>query len=484
VYKRQSIDIVELFKILGLKMDTTIAPTKNVSGKVSMFLNNLTYEDVLDIILISQGLACEKKGDIINIMTAAEYLALYGEKYNEKRRFRSIKLTYAKPQTVLTALGQIKSEIGKVIVDEASGTIFLIDIPEKLDTMEKKIKELDRPLQIEIFYLDFAKAEDMKTQLESALTPGVGEIVFDNRVNKVMVCDYPEKVKKIKRALKQFDREGRQVFLDVEVVSIILRDEYQKGIDWEAILRAHERHSKVDLKGVFPVAPSFTPSPKLSVDNIQLTAGTLSQDHITTTIQALQTFGDTKVLSHEYLSVAEKGEAKIMLGSREPIVMQAINTQQDGIDLVTTIISDQVEFVDVGLKVKIIPEFNEDDIVTLTIDAESSFVKSLLQTDKSYVPIVDKTEATTAFKVQNGTSIMVAGLHSCDIQRGSSAPLSGLSLLGTKSERVQRKEVLIFVTPYFYGKTRIAGGNRMDLKSAEDLAKKEVKVCLESFTLQ
>jgi len=475
----KGIDVTELFRILSLKMGVTIVPTKSVAGRVNIFLNNLTFDDALDVILVSQDLACEKKGHIINIMTATEYQNLYGEKYNEKRKFKTVKLAYAKPQTVFNALGQIKSDVGKIIVDESSGTIFMIDTPEKLELMEKKIKELDQALETDIFYLDFARAEDVKTQLAGALTPGIGEIIVDSRVNKVMISDYPEKVKKIKQIIRQFDREGRQVFLDVEVVSIVLRKEYQKGINWESIFRAHEEHSQVDLKGVFPVASSFSPSPTLSADSVQLAAATLSQDHIAVTVQALETFGDTRVLAHEYLSVAEKGEAKLTVGSREPVIMQAIKSGE-----AATIIGDQVEFVDVGLKVKIAPEFNEDDIVTLNVTTESSVLTSITKSEKSYAPNMDKAEAATVVKVQSGTAVMVAGMHNCDIRRDSSTPLPGLSLLGTKADRIEKTEVLIFITPYFYGKARPASRPRVNLRAAEDLVKKEVKTCIENFTLQ
>ncbi|MCX5713146.1 MAG: hypothetical protein NTY47_08865, partial [Candidatus Omnitrophica bacterium] len=141
----KGIDINELLRIISVKMGITIAPTKSVSGRVNIFLNNLTFSDALDVILISQDLAMDRSENIINIMTSSEYERLYGKKYNEKRKMITYKLTYAKPATVLAALSQVKSDIGRVVIDEATGTVLLIDIPEKLEVLEKTIRDLDAP---------------------------------------------------------------------------------------------------------------------------------------------------------------------------------------------------------------------------------------------------------------------------------------------------------------------------------------------------
>ena len=74
----KGIDIVELFKILSLKMNVNIVPTKDVTGRVNIFLNNVTLEDALDIILINNSLAAVKEKNIITIMPLEQYVQLYG----------------------------------------------------------------------------------------------------------------------------------------------------------------------------------------------------------------------------------------------------------------------------------------------------------------------------------------------------------------------------------------------------------------------
>ena len=74
----KGIDIIELLRILSLKMGMNIAPSKNVAGRINIYLNNLTFQDALDVILISQDLACDRQENAINVMTAEEYEKFYG----------------------------------------------------------------------------------------------------------------------------------------------------------------------------------------------------------------------------------------------------------------------------------------------------------------------------------------------------------------------------------------------------------------------
>jgi type II secretory pathway component GspD/PulD (secretin) len=453
----KGIDIVELFRILSMKMGITIVPSKSVTGRVNIYLNNLTFEDALDVILLSQDLACDRNESIINIMTSAEYEKLYGRKYNEKRQYKSLRLLYAKPANVFNAISQIKSDIGKIIVDESSGTILLIDIPEKLELMAKTIVELDKPPQTEIFDLKYAKPADVKAQLTNAITAGAGEVYVDERSNKVIVSDLPEKMKKIKRMVKALDETTRQVFIEAEILQITLKDEYQRGINWEKIIKQMDG---LDLKGTFPVAPSFSPSPALTASSLKMVIGSLTGDNYTTAIQWLQTLGDTKILSRPRIAVLDGQEAKILVGSREAYVTQTLSQAQT-----TTVTSENIQFIDVGVKLDVVPTINKDGFVMMKIKPEVSSVRETLTTALgSIIPIVETSEAETSVKVKDGTMIMIAGLMKEDKRKDSSGMplLSKIPILGSvlKSSDSQKEtsEVIVFLTPHIIsGETTVAG---------------------------
>jgi len=475
----KGIDINELFRMFSLKMGLTIVPTKKVSGRINVFLNNLTLEDALDVIVVSQDLASERDENIINIMTSNEYERLYGRKYNEKRKLSSIKLTYAKPSTVFSALNQIKSDIGKVIVDETTATIFILDTPERLELMENTVKELDLPLETEVFDLEYAEVDNIKTHLSSVITPGPGEILVDERSTKVVVSDLPERIKKIRRIIRAFDSEDQQVLINTSIVEITIKEnEYQRQIDWQRVFTdLHRKISTLDIQGTFPVSASFTPSPALSADDMQITIGTVASDDYTATLNFLDTLGDTKVLSQPKIMAINNQDAKIMVGSKEAYVIQSLSQAE-----ATTVSAEDVRFIDVGVILNVTPTIHNDGFITMKIKPEVSTVREVITTELgSRIPIVDTSEIETVVKLKDGAIIMLAGMFKQDDRADQSGtpilsriPFLG-SFFGTRADRDKRTEVVVFISPHIVrGDIAVAGTEPEEVLPADAITKDEI----------
>lgn len=460
----KNIDVLEFFKILSQKMGQNIIPSKNVSGRVNVLLNNLTYEDALDVVVTSQGLAMAKDDGIVNIMTTAEYEKVYGEKYNEKRKFRTIKLTYAKPKAVFDMLTQLKSDVGRIILDEPSATLVLIDTPERIQIMADAIYEADQPLETRTFGLKYAKPDDMKAKLATVITAGVGEVVADARTNKIIISDLADKMKRISRIVKEFDVENLQVLLDARIVEITLKDEYQRQINWQVIL---DQLQNISATGTFPVAASWTPAPALIAANQLLNIGSLPRNKYTVALQFLQTYGDVKVISQPSIITLNGQEAKLLVGSREAYVIQNLS-QAAG----STISAENVQFIDVGVKLSVVPYINSDRFITLKIKPEVSSVREVITTTLgSRVPIVDTSEVETMVKVKDGNMLLIGGMTQLD-KRSNRSGVPGLLnsklaalFFGSRADLNKRKETLVFLMP------RIVSG---DVNvNAQDIAKTE-----------
>ena len=453
----KGIDITEVFRLLSLKTGMTIVPSKNVKGRINIFLNNVTFEDALDVILVTQELAVEHRGNILMIMTNAEYKSRYGKVYDEKRQVRTFKLQYAKPSSVFSVLEKLKSEVGRIIVDEASGIIILIDIPSKLILMSQTIQDLDQPLETEIFDLQYADAEDIKSHLGDAITDGTGELYVDKRTSKVVVSDLPTKMSKIKRMVKAFDEEARQVFIEAEIIQITLRDEYQRGINWEEVF-SEDWSSGLKFAGTFPVTSSFTPSPAIpspigsdpsGKTAFRMNVGTLADDKYDAVMDFLETYGDTKILSRPKIAVMNNEEAKILVGTREAYVTQTLSQAET-----TTVTSENIEFVDVGVKLSVLPTINKDGFIMMKIKPEVSSVSTTLETQLgSTVPIIETSEAETVVKVKDGTMIMIAGLIKDEVRKDttgvpflSKIPVLG-GFFGAKAEQTEKTEIIVFLKP-------------------------------------
>jgi len=440
----RGIDILEFFRMFSMRTGLNIVTTRNVSGRINLFINNISSADALEMVLVANDLAMEKKGNIIYVMTASEYQSLYGKRYNEKRKIVSLKLNYAKPRDVAIALDNLRGDIGKVIVDEASATLILIDIPENLEKMEEMVERLDQPLVTEIFELNYAKAEDIETKLSKVLTSPTHPLQIDKRTNKILVTDLPEKMDEIRRMVREFDEASRQVLVEADIWELSLTDKFQRGIDWEKIFTSIK---DLDFKGKFPLG--------LATNAVrqEISIGTVSRDHYNAVIQFLQTYGKTNILSRPRIAVVNNEEAKILIGSKEAYITTTLSQAET-----STTTAESVSFIDVGVKLNVTPTISKDGFITMKIKPEVSSVRETLVTAQgSRVPIVETSEVETTVKVKDSTTIMIAGLIK-EIEAENSVGVPGLAkipILGWFFSRYERgpsagatrKELIICITP-------------------------------------
>ncbi|MCK9555381.1 hypothetical protein M0R36_06165 [bacterium] len=469
----RGIDIVDAIKFLAMKGELNIVTSKSVNGRTTLFLRDVTISNTLDVILITNKLACEKRNNIITVMTEAEYEALYGQKYTDKREIETLKLSYASASKVGAALSSIKSTIGTIIMDDASGTIILIDTPEKIAEMEQAAYEFDTgmekkkiPTVNKVFELRYAKVKDIEGKVKELLTENIGVMSADERTNKIIVSDLPFAIERITHVVENFDSKTREVFIEARIVEISLSDKYTWGINWE---RVFEDVHNFTLTGVFP-AGDLTSYGRIAI-------GTLSRDEYQATLTILQEIGDVKIVSAPHIAACNNEEAKIMVGSREPYATSTIS-QSD----TTATTSWQAEFVDVGVTLTVTPTINEDNFIKMHIKPEVSTLRDWFEieddagTAQIRLPIIDTTNAETDILVKDGTTIIIAGLIK-DIKRDNTdkVPLLGdLPLLGylfqNKATENTKSEAVIFITPHI-----ISGDSNIMYVSDTEKGKKPLK---------
>lgn len=464
----RGIEITELFKVLSSKLKVNILPSKNVTGRVNLFLNNVKYNDVLDIIMTCQGLAYEKRNaNVIIIMTEAEYEALYGKKFNEKRKMITLKTKYAKPQTIFNALTSLKSNVGNIIADEVTGTIIVIDTPEKLKDMEEAFNTLDKPCVTEVFEFQYAKVADLETDLTSLVTEGAGKVLTDERTNTAIITDLAGNMNKIRQTIKMLDQKTRQVFIEAEIIQITLSDDFNYGIEWQKILNDPSIWSSV-LTGSFAGTGMTSSYQRLSM-------GSLQQNKFNVAMNVLSAMGDVKILSSPKIAVTNNEEATIHVGTRQAIVTGTLSQSGE-----STITSDSVEFVDVGIKLVIVPTINRDGFVTIKIKPEVSAVTSSVTTGsasepRSVIPIITTSEAETTVKVKDNAMIMIAGLKQLDTRSDidgvpylCNIPILG-ALFSNEDSSQTKSEIIIFLSPHIIeGDEMLAWDRQKMLEFPED----------------
>ncbi|RKY45673.1 MAG: hypothetical protein DRP81_03125, partial [Candidatus Omnitrophota bacterium] len=172
----QNIDIIEALKYLAIKGGINIIPTRKVSGRVTLKVDNAPLKDIFDIMLRSNNLAYDKRGSIYNVMTEEEYKVLYGKSFSDTRKVKVFHLTYAIPEQIMKLCENMKSEIGKIFLDSESGSLVVIDTPQNIEEIGKAIEDIEsKKTVIKVFDLKYANAKVIADKLKEQITKkGIG----------------------------------------------------------------------------------------------------------------------------------------------------------------------------------------------------------------------------------------------------------------------------------------------------------------------
>lgn len=444
----KGMDIVEVIKMLATKGNLNVVLGTEVKGRVTIFLKSVDLMDALDIILVANNLAYDKHNDIIYIMSQRDYERMYGEKYGEKKEVMTFHLKYAKATDVGKALSQIKTKMGKVIIDDASNTIVVIDNPMVISQISETISSIDIPTVTKIFELRYAKAADLKDKISENITKGLGTIHLDERTNKIVVTDTEQKIKVIEKIVTAFDDKLQQVLIEAKILQVTLDDHLKLGVDWDSVAQKVQNLTKqITIQSAFQMAAANAFLPPGG----QLLIGSLGSSDVNVLIQVLKTVGDTDLLSSPRITAINNQEAKILIGTSQPY---ATNTVTQTTGLATT--GTNIAFLDIGVKLFVTPTINKDGFITMKIRPEVSSTNSnyTYGSPSTTIPIVQTTQAETSVTIKDGNTIIIGGL----IKDERTETVSKLPILGDlplikfafrKTDvQIVKQELVIFLTPH------------------------------------
>lgn len=162
-------------------------------------------------------------------------------------------------------------------------------------------------------------------------------------------------------------------------------------------------------------------------------------------LQALEEKGKAKLLANPNISTTDSQKGRIFIGDKFPIV--TTKQSAEGIEY-------QVEYIEIGTELTIIPRINEDDVVTVVVYANVSSItewKKLANGDD--IPLIRTREASSVIRLREGETFVLSGLNYSkqnDQKQGipflSSIPIIGNVFKTTKGES-DDTEVVIFLTP-------------------------------------
>jgi type II secretory pathway component GspD/PulD (secretin) len=444
----RDMNVVDVLKFLAQKGEFNVVISPNVDGRTTVLLHAVGIKDALDIVCVSNKLAYHVEDQILQIMSAAEYETLYGKQFADKTQVSIIHLQYSKPSYVLAALDNMKSNIGKIIIDEDTGTVVLVDTKHSIENMKKAIEQIERPLDTFIYDLKYAKADVVAEKLRSRIdAKAVGSITADERSNQLLVRVFPGRHNEIEKIISSLDEPTKEVLIEARVLSIILKPNYDMGIDWTGQVFDNGK-SKFKLNSNFLNDTSPTNSNLSSVFS-RIAVGNVTSQDFTLALRSLQQVSDTKILSTPQILVTNNEEAKIHIGDTVPYIVSTTNGTGDN-----AVRSEDVRFIDVGLKLNVIPTINDDGMVTMRLRPEISSVVAKISSQGGGIPQVNKTEIETQVMVQDGQTVILAGLRKEDKTHTKAGvpvlmnmPYLG-NLFSNTADTITSTEIVILITPH------------------------------------
>ncbi len=444
-------NIVDALVYLSEKAEINVAVSKSVEGRATLSLNNVSIRDALDIILLSNELALEKRGDIFYVMPAADYETTHGEKWSELRQIQIFKLRYAQPSDVVELLGSLKSSIGNIVSDNATGTLVVMDTPEKIEQIKQTVATLDHEQITKVYDLKYANAKDVEAFIQPRLdAKGAGSIKADEKYNRVVVNALPGKIEEVEKLIKQLDAKIKQVLIEAKIIRVKLTPDFEYGVDWQRVFAyGGESGAKkiFDLTSSFPVDPALSAFGKLVLGRVAATG----DPEVVVTL--LKTVGEAKILSSPRITALNNEEAKIFVGTKE-VYTTSTTTTANGVASTAT----QVNFVDVGITLKVTPTINDNGEILMKIAPEVSRVDRFFETPEGdQIPVIDTTNASTRVMVADGNTIIIGGLIRDEVTRDTEKlPVLGdIPFLGNAFKHVredkEKIELVVFLTPHIVG---------------------------------
>jgi len=363
-----------------------------------------------------------------------------------------VQLEYAKPSYVLATLEGLKSSLGKIVIDEDTGQVVIIDNATAIKEMKVALETMESPLKPFVYTLQYAKADVVSETLQARVDAhSVGTVTADVRTNKLIVRAFPGRRQEIEKLIKSLDKPTKEVLVEARVIQVTFRPKYDMGIDWEKDFRSsnYDHLRRASFKGVFLDEENLTSSDNLYSNYARMTFGSFNVNELEFAIRALKQVSETKILSNPKLLVTNNEEAKIHIGDTIPYIISTTSGTGDN-----AITSEDVRFVDVGIKLNVTPTINDDGFVTMVLKPEISTVTGYTESLGGGIPQVNKTHVETSVMVKDGMTIVLGGLkkdNKVHTQKGlpflMDIPILG-NLFKSTSDNIETTEIVIFITPH------------------------------------
>jgi general secretion pathway protein D len=414
----------------------------------------------------------------------------------------------------------IRPSLFKLIALERTNSILAVAPSDILDEVTNIISKIDQPSPegkslLNVYYLENAKAEDIVRVLTgtqqamtsyaesraSATTPtgaqagttpqrpqrteaggtvvggkfkALGKeinILADKSTNSLIIYAEPDDYNTIKEMIKKLDIPRKQVYIQAVIMEVSPTESFNFGTEWMAF----QQVGSINNKNIYGLGVSDTangplqnliaggaasstgtstsgPLPygfTLGVLGEGITIGNFTFPSLAVLINALESLKTTNILSKPQLMTLNNEEASINISTNRPF--QTTETLITGGGS-----SQNIDYRDVGIKLKITPHINQSSKINLELNLEVSKLSGVETIPNQ--PITLKRAIDTVVEVNNHGTIVIGGLieKQQDFSKAGLPCIANMPLLGWAFKTVgatnTTTNLLVFISPTVYEK--------------------------------
>jgi type IV pilus assembly protein PilQ len=406
----QNIEVRAVLQLLADFTGMNLVTSDTVSGNLTLRLKNVPWDQALDIILKSKGLAMRQSGNVMMVAPAAEIAA------REKQELEA----------------------------------------------QKQLVELE-PLYTEIVEIRFAKADQLAQLLrtdgkqggstgQSGFLSPRGSITIDQRTNSLLIRDTADNLVDIRQVIEQLDKPVRQVLIESRIV--IANNDFNKELGVRFGTSGTDENSlgqyatSGNLNGTSQIIngedleqadrlnvnlPVNNPAGSIGLALAKLPLGMILELELS----AMQAEGKGEVISTPRVITSNQQQATIEQGTEIPY--------QEATSSGAT----NVSFKEAVLKLDVTPQITPDDRIVMDLEVSKDEVGEVFLG----VPSIDTRSVKTQVLVDNGETVVLGGIYeqstSDNIERVpffGDLPYVGFLFKNTAKED-RKRELLVFVTP-------------------------------------
>ncbi|WFB34813.1 secretin N-terminal domain-containing protein [Kiritimatiellota bacterium B12222] len=375
-------------------------------------------------------------------------------------------------QKVISGAGNEPADFTLVAAEQANSLIASAG-PLQLKQIQMMVEQLDVPAdsvasgRLRAVFLNYMEAEAAASQLTALLDKRVDidprdsiAVEADIVNNAILVDAGPMAFASVKELLEQIDRPQQQVMVEVMIVEVTKLDSLDLGVEWTAIDQPSNgsttvvgRSNPSDVStidqllsdNVFPQGLTFG----LARGTITLPDGT-EVARLPFLLRALEGQQDVNILSHVPLRTQNNAEASVSVVNNIPYLASTI----EGGTGANRDVVQNIDRMDVGIKLKIKPQVNPNREITLQLNPSIEAIITESTGGVALTPTIARREVESILTMPDRSTVVISGLMREDIYKEENrVPILGsLPLIGfffrSTSDRKEKTNLLIFVTPY------------------------------------